>query len=76
MTFSIDEEGDAFFKGTVEAGSGSIGKWVVRDGTLRDHDGRIILNPMAASITLGGIALSPDSISLGADGKVDGINIT
>lgn len=76
MTFSIDEEGDAFFKGKVEAGSGNIGDWQVIDGTLRDQAGKIVLDPTSASISLGGIALSPDSISLGADGKVDGINIT
>ena len=79
MTFSINEEGDAFFKGKVEAGSGSIGNWNVEtDGSLsgKDEDGKtIILNPSKASIEIGGLELSPNTINLSIEGEPESINV-
>lgn len=79
MTFSIDEDGDAYFKGKVDAGSGSIGNWNVENGTLKGaagDDKEIILDPNDASIKLGNLILSPNTITFKEDNASIDLNST
>lgn len=91
LTFSVNQEGKAYFKGTVEAEggvfngtlnaeSGHIGSWHINNGALTDATNSISLEPVTGdnglpAINIGGLIINAGTI-LGENAVINGVDIS
>lgn len=79
LTFSLEEDGNATFKGTMTAGSGNIGGWIITDEGLTSPSGTLELKPAIKGgkdgIQIGSLFITEDTL-IGNSGTIEGVDIS